>query len=181
MNTNLEREYKVLLTMEQFEALNEQQNQWVVVRQINTDYDTKDLQIRKQKGSMRIRERAGSFLFTLKLHQGDGLMEYEKLLPCNDVSALEDSEIKELLKQFDIKEDIIAITSLITDRAIVETDVAEICFDHNFYNGHEDYEIEYEYKTAHQGLAEFQKLLDPIHVTYEKNCTSKSKRAIQSL
>lgn len=181
MNTNLEVEYKVLLTKEQFEILINQQKQLNFVRQTNTYYDTVDFQIRKQKGSMRIREKNGTFIFTLKLHVDGGLMEYEKIVSQNDCSVFQDEEIKALLSQFSLSDTICEITSLTTDRAVVNTGFAEVCYDHNFYNGIEDYEIEYEYTAEHDGLTEFQKLLEPIHVQYHKNCTSKSKRAIKSL
>ena len=181
MNTNMEIEYKVLLTKEQFNILCSNQDTLHFIRQINTYYDTVDFQIRKQKGSMRIREKQGKFLFTLKLHVNGGLMEYEKEVDRNDVSVFKDCEISSLLSQFHLTDNIQLITSLTTDRAVVDTGNAELCFDHNFYNGKEDYEIEYEYKMDHDGLSAFQKILDPLQITYIKNCTSKSKRAISSI
>lgn len=181
MNENLEIEYKVLLTKEQFEQLASQYQDVHFIRQINTYYDTKDLQIRKHYGSMRIREKAGHFIFTLKKHTDDGLLEFEKEVPCNDVSAFDDSEIKQLFMDMGIHDPIVRLTSLTTDRAIIFNGYAEICLDHNFYNGKEDYEIEYEYKKDHDGKKMFQEILDIIHVQYEHNCVSKSKRALSSL
>ena len=62
MNENLEIEYKVLLTKEQFEKLVSQYDDVKFIRQVNTYYDTKDLQIRKNYGSIRIREKEGQFI-----------------------------------------------------------------------------------------------------------------------
>lgn len=181
MNKNLEIEYKVLVTKEQFETLASNYPSLTFIRQINTYYDTEDLQIRKQNGSMRIREKEGHFLFTLKKHVEGGLMEFEKEVPCNDLTAFQDEEIKALLDSYQLTKPLIRLTDLTTDRAVVFTGDAELCFDHSFYHGLEDYEIEYEYKKEHDGLAAFQALLRPIAITYEKNCVSKSKRALSSL
>lgn len=181
MNKNIEKEYKVLLTKDQFHILTSSYADLNFVTQINTYYDTSDLQIRKHHGSMRIREKEGSFVFTLKKHTEDGLMEFEKEVLENSVSVFQDFEIKELLKQLGIQDPIIELTSLRTNRAVIFNGYAEICFDHSFYHGLEDYEIEYEYKKDHDGLAMFQKILEPLHIKYKENCVSKSKRALSSL
>lgn len=181
MNENLEIEYKVLLTKEQFDTLVSQYDDVHFIRQVNTYYDTKNLDIRKNYGSMRIREKEGKFIFTLKKHTTDGLLEFEKLVPSNDVSAFDDLEIKELFRDMKIDQPIVKLTSLTTDRAVIFNGYAEICLDHNFYNGKEDYEIEYEYKKDHDGKKMFQEILDTINVQYDHNCVSKSKRALSSL
>lgn len=181
MNENLEIEYKVLLTKEQFDTLVSQYDDVHFIRQVNTYYDTKDLDIRKNYGSMRIREKEGKFIFTLKKHTTDGLLEFEKLVPSNDVSAFDDLEIKQLFMDMGIHDPIVMLTSLTTDRAVIFNGYAEICLDHNFYNGKEDYEIEYEYKKDHDGKKMFQAILDTINVQYDHNCVSKSKRALSSL
>lgn len=181
MNENLEIEYKVLLTKEQFQVLVHHFEDVIFIRQVNTYYDTKDLQIRKHHGSMRIREKEGQFIFTLKKHTEDGLLEFEKNVPCNDVSAFDDSEIKQLLSDMDIHDPIVMLTSLTTDRAVIFNGYAEICLDHNFYHGKEDYEIEYEYKKDHDGKQMFQDILNIIGIQYDHNCVSKSKRALSAL
>ena len=181
MNENLEIEYKVLLTKEQFEKLVSQYDDVKFIRQVNTYYDTKDLQIRKNYGSMRIREKEGQFIFTLKKHTEDGLLEFEKLVPTNDISAFNDSEIKQSFQDMKIDEPIVKLTSLTTDRAVIFNGFAEICLDHNYYNGKEDYEIEYEYKKDHDGKKMFQDILDIINIQYDHNCVSKSKRALSAL
>ncbi|WP_416326843.1 CYTH domain-containing protein [[Eubacterium] hominis] len=181
MNQNIEKEYKVLLTKEQFHILTKQYDHLVFIRQINTYYDTEDWQIRKNYGSMRIREKEGHFIFTLKKHTNEGLMEFEKEVFENSILAFEDSEIKALLLELNIKSPIVELTSLTTDRAVIFNGYAEICFDHNMYHGIEDYEIEYEYKKEHDGLRMFEDILKPLNIHYEKNCVSKSKRALSTL
>lgn len=181
MNKNIEKEYKVLLTKEQFDTLTNGYPDLHFISQINTYYDTSDWQIRKHFGSMRIREKEGKFLFTLKKHTEEGLLELEKEVSENSVSVFQEPEIKELLEQLGIHDPIVELTSLRTDRAVIFNGYAEICFDHSFYHGLEDYEIEYEYKHEHDGLSMFQKILKPVNIQYVENCDSKSKRALSSL
>ena len=73
------------------------------------------------------------------------------------------------------------IAELHTQRAVYESEFAELCFDISTYHGKTDYEIEYEYKKEHDGLSIFQDIMKQINVVYEKNCISKIQRAINSL
>lgn len=181
MNKNIEKEYKVLLTKEQFDTLTSKYSNLDFISQTNTYYDTSDWQIQKNFGSMRIREKNGKFLFTLKKHTDEGLLELEKEVSENSVAVFQETEIKELLEQLGIHDSIIELTSLRTERAVVFNGYAEICFDHSFYHDLEDYEIEYEYKQDHDGLSMFQEILKPVNIQYVENCDSKSKRALSSL
>lgn len=181
MNKNIEKEYKVLVTKQQFDELLSRYNNITFNEQVNTYYDTLNSDIRKMKGAMRIREINGTFLFTLKTREGENLLEYEKDVQENTISMLQQKEILELLSTFDIFGPFQEIATLSTKRAIYNNGYAEVCFDISSYNGKCDYEIEYEYKKEHDGLSLFQEILNPIHIQYEKNCDSKIKRAIDSL
>ena len=181
MNKNIEKEYKILLTKDQFTALTAHYPNLNFIRQINTYYDTEDMSIRASKGAMRIREKEGSFIFTLKKHSTEGLLEYECEVAANHSSIFEQEDIQALLNSYQIEGPLHQIAELITDRAAIDTGFAELCFDISSYNGITDYEIEYEYKKDHDGLSCFQKILEPIGVQYQKNCTSKIQRALNSM
>ena len=183
MEKHIEKEYKVLLTKEQFETLCNQFNDLKFVSQTNTYYDTKDFVIRNKKGAMRIREKNNKYIFTLKMKDKniDGLYECECEVRENSVHALYSDEIQSLLKSYDIDGELIPLTTLTTRRAVINTGKAEICFDISTYNGITDYEIEYEYLIPHDGLLEFQSLLDIVHIKYRKNCISKIQRALYSI
>lgn len=183
MNKHIEKEYKMLVSKEQFDKLCGLYENLNFITQTNTYYDTVNRDIQKQKGAMRIRERNGRFLFTLKMRQEnlDGLCECECEVSENSVHALRSKEIVQLLQEYHIEADIIPLTTLVTKRAIVETENAELCFDISTYGSHIDYEIEYEYKRPHDGLSVFQKLLDQVQLVYVKNCTSKIQRALQAV
>lgn len=183
MNKNIEKEYKILVTKDQFELLSKQFNNLNFVTQINTYYDTIHMDIRNKKGAMRIRERNGKYIFTLKMKYTniDGHYEYEIEVPENSTKVFDDPEIRKLLDSYDIRDDIVLLTNLKTKRAVVNTGNAEICFDINLYNNIVDYEIEYEYIQPHDGLTIFQELLSHVNLTYKKNCISKIQRALNSL
>lgn len=181
MNTNIEKEYKLLVNEDQFYQLLAYYPTVEFRKQINTYYDTEENQIQSMKGAMRIREIDHSFLFTLKIRKDDDLFEYECPVECNDIQVFYSDEVKALLDQFSIYGPFKKTTTLTTNRGMYVTDYAELCFDESFYNDTKDYEIEYEYKKDHDGLSQFQSILQKISLTYEKNCASKIKRAMDSL
>lgn len=181
MNKNIEKEYKILVTKEDFYTLLKKYPEAVFKEQINTYYDTKNMDIRKAHGAMRIRRCDDCFIFTLKMHSKEGLLEFEKEVKENSAAVFLDSEIQALLSSYGISGSIHPLTTLTTQRAMIKTGLAELCFDISTYNGFTDYEIEYEYKQEHDGLRVFNEILQAVHLTYEKNCTSKIKRALQSI
>ncbi len=179
MNQHIEKEYKMLLTKEQYELLLQQIQPDPPVKQVNFYFDTDDHQIQKRKGVLRIREREGVFLFTLKLHkEDDTLYEFEKILPSCNQSALLDPEIQSLLQTHSISGSLQLIGELVTWRSMRITDDAEICLDKNIYRDVIDYEIEYEYIREHDGLSIFQSILDFVHLQYKENCRSKIARTL---
>ncbi len=137
--------------------------------------------IRKHKGAMRIRDVNGMHIFTLKMQSEEGLLEFEKPVPKNAITSLEDEEIQELLHRYQLQGPFFKIAELHTQRAVYESEFAKLCFDISTYHGKTDYEIEYEYKKEHDGLSIFQDIMKQINVVYEKNCISKIQRAINSL
>lgn len=181
MKKNIEKEYKILVTKEQFEQLLSNYPEAVFHKQINTYYDTSDNMIRKQHGAMRIREVDQQFLFTLKMHTEQGLMEYEMPVEQNDVSVFSQPEIMSLLHSYGFMKPIHQLTTLTTYRALIPTQDAELCFDYSQYSGKEDYEIEYEYKREHDGKSVFNSILANANLIYEENCSSKIQRALHAL
>lgn len=181
MNKNIEKELKVLLTEKQFTALCNVYENLEFKKQVNTYYDTADQAIRNMHGAMRIREKNGKFIFTLKKHSTEGLLEFECEVPENTIKVFDSNDIQKLLLSYDIQGPFHELTSLTTYRAVYDNGYAEICFDKNQYNGITDYEIEYEYKKDHDGICMFQEILDIVNIKYESNCISKIQRALNSI
>lgn len=182
MKINIEKEYKLLVSKAEFYKLLAMYPNAVFKTQINTYYDTEFNDIRNAKGACRIRQMDnGIYIFTLKMHSNKGLLEFEKNVTGNDSSIFLDEEIVRILKDYDINGPVHKIASLRTKRAVIVSEDAELCFDINEYNGHHDFEIEYEYKREHDGLLVFNNILSTISQKYKENCDSKIKRALDSL
>ncbi|MFV0381481.1 MAG: CYTH domain-containing protein [Breznakia sp.] len=180
MKAHIEKEYKLLLTKQQFEKLYALHHMPVYKTQINTYFDTLENTLLQQKSAMRIRQTDNNFLFTLKRWKGNDLLEYECPVSSNSIDVLQQAKIQTILKRFGIFGPFKILTSLTTQRATIKTDVYELCFDINFYNHKTDYEIEYEYKKEHDGLSTFNAILSPINVRYTSNAMSKIMRALTS-
>lgn len=179
MIENLEKEYKLLITAQQFKRLTEILGHPQPIKQVNHYFDTADRQIQKRLGAMRIRSRNGRFLFTLKLRQSDdAVMEYELELESDSITQLTHPQIQALLNEHGIHGELQPIAVLTTWRAMVQTADAEICLDRNVYGNTVDYEIEYEYRRPHNGRKAFQELLATVGLQYESNCRSKIARAL---
>lgn len=178
MKKNIEKELKILVTKEQFQKLANTYAPLHYNSQTNTYYDTLNNDIRNKRGAMRIRFINNQYIFTLKMHSDEGLLEYECEVEEDSISALNKIEIIELLEKFNIHSPFHIIGQLKTNRATIEDEYAELCFDENFYNNTCDYEIEYEYKKEHDGITRFNDILSYIDVKYEKNCISKIQRGL---
>lgn len=176
MNSNIETELKVLVNKDEFNMLKSNYD-LTFIKQINTYFDTRDFQLRKQGCAMRIRERENQFLFTLKTPDVNGHVEHECIVNGKGVEALQDERILALLKELHLTGEFVVIGELVTQRGVVQLESAELCFDINEYNNTVDYEIEYEYKFPHDGRTVFNEILKPIHKTYIQNCKSKIARA----
>ncbi|MBR6957413.1 MAG: CYTH domain-containing protein, partial [Erysipelotrichaceae bacterium] len=70
---------------------------------------------------------------------------------------------------------------LVTERAMVITPYAELCFDINHYNGIMDYEVEYEVKAPHDEKTAFIQILKAADIEFFENTRSKYSRFLQSL
>lgn len=179
---NLEIEYKLLCSKEQFEQLSALYQPLKFIKQVNTYYDTEDQQLRQLHCAMRIREKEGSFIFTLKEPMEEGHLEHEWILNDNSINAIMNhNEIQELLHRLNIQKELHVTAHLETYRAVVQLHQAELCFDINHYSNQTDYEIEYECTEPHDGKAIFNQILNQVDLHYEKNCMSKIARALSCL
>lgn len=178
MNKNIEKEFKILVSKEQFEKLYNEYEPLEFVKQVNQYYDSEHHDIENKKGAMRIRTKNDKHIFTLKLYEKNDLLEYECEVKENSLDALNDSDILKLLNSYDIHGPFMKTACLTTNRAMYIDEDAELCFDENFYNGTIDYEIEYEFKQEHDGYDKFNRILSKINIQYEKNCQSKIARAL---
>lgn len=184
MSTNLEIEYKSLLSLAEYDQLKKLFTHVTPVRQTNHYLDSKDFKLRKKKLALRIRTFDKSAEMTLKVPQEVGNIEYnidlsleeaqqllgERNIVCGETDL---SEICELLTARDINlEEITLIGSLTTIRYEQYLPIGLAALDKNDYLGHTDYELELEVDDSKQGKKDFFDFLDKNRVEYR---FSKSK------
>lgn len=180
MEKNIETEYKILVDKDTFETLLSTYPKAIFKEQVNTYFDNDQHAIANAHGAMRIRKKDG-YIFTLKMPSDEGLLEFESIVENDEISALNQKDIQELLSQYHIHGPFHKTAELVTNRAVIDTGYAELCFDHSRYGNHEDYEIEYEITKPHDGIRAFQEILDTVKLHYKANCDSKIKRALDAL
>lgn len=174
MKINEELELKLLLDKSDFDNLLSFFPNAKFETQVNYYYSSNQ----SNRYTFRLREKNNKVLFTLKEHQGDKLMEYEKYV---EGKLEDDKEIMEQLASRNEFPPFELLGTLTTHRALIDTGKAELCFDINDYNGIRDYEIEYEVTKEHDHINEFKKILAKANISYESNTLSKYKRFVQSL
>lgn len=181
MEQNLEVEYKMLLSKEQFYALKAHYPEPAFVAQTNTYFDTASHSLKNKGMALRIREQSGAYKITLKIPQEDGILEYEQVVSDASVTSLyASSGLMQQLMALGIEEELLVTHQMRTERAMVHLAQAELCFDINTYANCLDYEVEYEQTQPHDGLSEFVKLLRFAGITYEDNSKPKIMRALEA-
>ena len=181
MYNQIERELKCLLTKEQYENILKSYDFPIEIFQSNTYYDTEDEFLKNMKSAMRIRTIDSTYIFTLKIRTDSiTLIELEKEVKDDIIEhAFEDEEISSWLKKYKIPVQVHKTVELTTKRKLQKLPKAELCLDQTNFYGTIDYEIEYEYTEEHDGIYEFNQILAPFGLQYEKNCPSKVARAVQ--
>lgn len=179
MIKNIETEYKLLVSKDKFEELLSLYPGMEFHTQVNTYFDNEKREIEQRHGAMRIR-KTNHYVFTLKMHSDDGLLEYECEVKDDSIESLHHPDIKKLMESYEISYPFYESAKLTTKRAVFNTGKAELCFDISEYSNQCDYEIEYEETCDHDGKAEFLKILSQVGLTYESNCDSKIKRALDA-
>ena len=184
MSTNLEIEYKSLLSMAEYDQLKKLFTHITPVRQTNHYLDSKDFKLRKKKLALRIRTFDKTAEMTLKVPQEVGNIEYNIDLTLEEAQLLlgqrnitcgntDLSEICELLTEREINlEEITLIGSLTTIRYEQQLPIGLAALDKNDYLGHTDYELELEVDDSKQGKKDFFEFLEKNRVEYR---FSKSK------
>ncbi|MFC5463991.1 CYTH domain-containing protein [Lederbergia graminis] len=168
MSRNLEIEFKNIVSKSEFDYLIEsfQISEKDFFTQINHYFDTKLLSLRNVGAALRIRELPNRSELTLKIPQGQGLLEINDHLTEHQVkeimtySHFPPCEVLNELRKMEIEQDEIeCVGSLRTDRAEIPYKNGTLVFDHSYYLGKEDFEIEYEVANWDEGNDIFRQLL----------------------
>lgn len=148
MKTNLEIEYKTLISQTDAQSLLDHFDFGPFVEQTNVYFDTRDSKLFNQKMMCRIRMINDHYEFTLKIPQPDGVLEYEYRLKGMNFNHL---AIHQLFEELDINtEDLYEITRSTTKRRVFSDEYGDWCLDETRFPNHSDFEIEYELHEANE-------------------------------
>lgn len=178
MIKHLEIEYKTLIDKNTYEILLKKfELETKTFVQTNYYFDTKNHDLMNKKTVLRIRKK-DQYKLTKKEKSDEGNQETSIYLT--------DSEAINMIKNgFDAKiinepYNVHVITSLTTTRAKKPYKDGTIFFDKSEYNGHTDYELEFEANDLKIGHETWLKFLKEFNIE-QKNPISKSERAFNSI
>jgi uncharacterized protein YjbK len=172
MNTNLEIEYKTLITQQEFNQLLAYFNQYKLINQTNYYYQSTN-SLRK-KIAARIRQIDSSFELTFKIKQDKGKLEVNFNVPSNSIDHFNRPDVQTFLKSHGYNRQWVFIGELHTTRHLIVEEFGELCIDHNRYLGIEDYELEYEVKHDDEDLA-YARFIQILNQFSIKNIKAKAK------
>lgn len=177
MDQHIEIEYKNLLAKQDFERLLHffkiEQKQFFT--QKNHYFDTKEFDLKGQASALRIREKNGTYELTLKQPAVEGKLESNQMITKEEAEGfLKDGRFPAGAVQAIIQEaglnpqEFSCFGTLQTDRAELEYRGGLIVLDHSFYEGKEDYELEYEVEDPQAGKKIFVELLESLNIPLQK-------------
>ncbi len=168
----IEKEYKMMLTKKQFDTIKKHYLFDKTNTQINHYFNS--VNNFKKNYALRIRELNNTFIFTLKMNNENGKLEYEFEIDNLDINH---NKIKSLLKELNIDDEFYPIGTMKTIRHILNDEFGELCLDENHYFYKVDYEIEYElFDYTQDKLEHFKNILKTFDIEFVLNKKSKLKR-----
>jgi len=172
MNTNLEIEYKTLLTKQEFERILAYFNEYKLINQTNYYYQSTNSL--NKKVAARIRQINTSFELTFKIKQDKGKLEVNFNVPSNSIEHFYRNDVQEFLKSHGYNRQWVFIGELHTTRHLIDEEYGELCIDHNVYLQTEDYELEFEVKNEYENLA-YARFIQILNQFSIKNIKAKAK------
>ena len=174
---NIEIEFKNLLERAEFKKIGERFSliEDSFKKQVNHYFDTSEFSLKDKRSALRIREKGGQFILTLKQPHGDGLLETDQLLSPNEAeAALEEGTLPtgrvadEIGKLGVNVSNLSYFGTLATSRAELPYQNGLLVLDHSTYLDTEDYELEYEAADYNEGKQTFQTLLHQLGIPARK-------------
>jgi uncharacterized protein YjbK len=189
MFSNIEIEAKVLLSEADYKKVYKSlgMNESMSYTQTNYYIESKDHVLKSNDIALRIRQKKGEYVLTLKTPLSEGLLEKnQSLLPKEAEGMIENNvfpegEIKEFLEILDIDvSDLIVLAKLTTNRTEIlnDKDEEEISLDINTYGKKVDYELEVDKSAMALAEKKVDEILSPLGIKYEFNTKSKATRAL---
>ncbi len=177
MEQEVEIEFKNMLTPDEFFLLSNELSlkEESFTTQMNHYFDTPDFSLKSHRCALRIREKNGSFVLTLKQPHPDGLLETHQQLSVAEYSSYMNNEkfaeghVYSILSDLGVDpKSIVYLGTLTTKRAEKETTDGLLVLDENQYLSVIDYELEYEAKERKKGEFEFSTFLKQYGIPERK-------------
>lgn len=173
MSRSIEIEFKNIVTATEFQLLMQNFNLGKddFFTQQNHYFDTDEFSLKALGSALRVRELPGEYELTLKKPANIGLLEINQTI--NEQTAFKllnetvfpDGDVLDELQSMNINIDNLEyFGSLTTDRVEIEYKNGLLVFDHSFYLGVEDFEIEYETSDWEKGEKIFQQLMKQFNI-----------------
>ncbi|MCR4252625.1 CYTH domain-containing protein [Streptococcus uberis] len=185
--SNLEIEYKTLLTKDEYQRLLRQMTHVNPVNQTNYYIDTPQFDLKANRMSLRIRTLPLQAELTLKVPEKVGNREYNLSLSHEEAKEilktcqLPQSDILDVIQNTGINsDDLINFGQLTTLRREETTVIGKLALDLNQYATIVDYELELEVEDAESGEKAFYDFLEKNKITF-KYAKSKVARFSQTL
>ncbi len=170
----LEIERKNLLTKDEYDRLINglSLTDTTPKNQRNHYFETADFQLKQTGSALRIREKNGQYVLTLKEPQGEGLLETHETLSEEEAHQLIDNQgtikpaIATRIKALGVSVDALAFGgTLETNRIEINQEDVLVVLDESHYLGHVDYELEIEGPTLKITEARLRELLHRFSIT----------------
>ncbi|MGP6389328.1 CYTH domain-containing protein [Streptococcus dysgalactiae] len=185
--TNLEIEYKTLLTKDEYNRLLSQMSHVAPVTQTNYYIDTEEFDLKANKMSLRIRTFTNSAELTLKVPEKVGNREYNLPLTLEQAKDmikhghLPESPALDIITSIGIDlEALKTFGHLTTIRRESDTPIGKMALDYNQYANTKDYELELEVTDPIKGKIDFDLFLTQHQIAF-KYAKSKVARFSKTL
>ncbi|WP_043933034.1 CYTH domain-containing protein [Bacillus sp. EB01] len=173
MEQNIEIEFKNIVEKDEFNKVAQEFKLGLsdFKHQANHYFDTSLFRLKDAGSALRIREKDGKRVLTLKQPYGDGLLETHQRLSEKEfddainLGKLPEGQIQSEIEKLGIQfEELAYFGTLETSRAETQYKEGLLVLDHSSYLGTEDYELEYEVEDYHQGKEVFYALLKQLGI-----------------
>ncbi|SIS47850.1 CYTH domain-containing protein [Salimicrobium flavidum] len=173
MSQEIEIEFKNLLTENEYKRMLEELpfDKTQFAEQTNYYFETKDLRLKQYGAALRIRHKGGKWTMTLKEPHPEGLLETHDTIDEHEADLWiqnKGNAQPNITKQLDAmgieRSNLRFLGSLATRRREIDYHDTTVTLDFSRYFQKEDYELEIECTSKHQGQAVFDELLHEFSI-----------------
>lgn len=175
----IENEFKIMLTEAQYNAIHKMYAWDSEKQQVNTYYDSADLECSTRHITVRVRSICGKYFLQMKLpaeQTGNGAVSRIELE--QELDGIPQTLEPEMMKKLSGAElpEVHLLGTLTTFRSVKKVPGAEIDLDRSEYFGRTDYELEVEYTDENAAEALIAEITSKVPVDRSAPVTGKIRR-----